>query len=101
MIDSLAYVIANNSANKNGDAMKLNIRSVFAALCLAASAASAAPIPALVQKDGRHALMVDGAPYLVLGLQAHNSSNYPEALKPVWAAVKDAHANTLEMPVAW
>lgn len=63
--------------------------------------AAAAPLPQLVTKDGRHALMVDGAPFVVLGAQAHNSSNYPDALKQVWAAVKDAHANTLEIPVAW
>lgn len=37
----------------------------------------------------------------MLGVQSHNSSNYPDALRQVWAAVKDAHANTLEIPVAW
>jgi beta-galactosidase GanA len=37
----------------------------------------------------------------MLGVQAHNSSNYPGALPKVWAAVKDVHANTLEIPVAW
>jgi len=71
--------------------------------CLAFGAQAAAPadLPRLVQQDGRHALMVDGAPFLVLGGQAHNSSNYPAALPKVWAALKDAHANTLEIPVAW
>ena len=62
---------------------------------------AAAPLPQLVSKDGRHALLVDGAPFLMLGAQAHNSSNYPLALQQVWAAVADAHANTLEIPVAW
>jgi beta-galactosidase GanA len=45
--------------------------------------------------------MVDGAPFLMLGGQAHNSSNYPAALKPLWAAAADAGANTVEVPVAW
>ncbi|GJI99915.1 beta-galactosidase [Duganella rhizosphaerae] len=63
--------------------------------------AQAGVLPRLVQNDGRHALMVDGQPYIMLGVQAHNSSNYPAALGKVWAAVKDAHANTLEIPVAW
>ena len=78
-----------------------------APLCLAlgstqASGAMAAPeLPRLVTKDGRHALMVDGAPFLMLAGQAHNSSNYPAALPKVWAALKDANANTLEMPIAW
>jgi len=75
-------------------------------LCLALAAtagqaASSAGLPRIVTQDGRHALMVDGAPFLVLGAQAHNSSNYPAALPKVWAAIKDAHANTLEIPVAW
>jgi len=71
--------------------------------CLASGAGAAAPadLPRLVERDGRHALMVDGAPFLVLGGQAHNSSNYPAALPKVWAALKDVHANTLEIPVAW
>jgi len=68
----------------------------------AAAAAAATPdLPRIVEKDGRHALMVDGAPFLVLAGQAHNSSNYPRALPKVWAAMKDARANTLEIPVSW
>lgn len=55
----------------------------------------------LVQRDGRHALMVDGAPFLMLGAQVHNSSNWPGALDKVWAAVKDIGANTVEVPVSW
>lgn len=73
-------------------------------LCFAlgAGAAWSAPeMPRLVAKAGRHALMVDGAPFLMLAGQAHNSSNYPAALPKVWQALKDAHANTLEMPIAW
>jgi hypothetical protein len=40
---------------------------------------SAAEAPRLVQRDGHHALLVDGKPFLMLGAQAHNSSNYPKA----------------------
>ncbi|MDE2112556.1 MAG: DUF5597 domain-containing protein [Alphaproteobacteria bacterium] len=53
------------------------------------------------KKDGRYALMVDGAPYLILGAQANNSSNYPAELPKVWPAIKMLGANTLEIPVAW
>ncbi|HEX7641509.1 MAG TPA: DUF5597 domain-containing protein [Burkholderiaceae bacterium] len=60
-----------------------------------------AAIPHFVKENGRTALVVDGEPYTILGAQAHNSSNYPEALKQVWPAIADAHANTLEIPVAW
>ncbi len=58
-------------------------------------------LPGLVAKDGRHALMVDGAPFLMLGVQANNAANYPSQLPKVWPAVKAMHASTLEMPVAW
>ena len=76
---------------------------LLASSLIAASFAHAAnaPIPQLVKKDGRTALMVDGAPFVMLGAQAHNSSNYPLALKKLWPAIKDAQANTLEIPVAW
>ena len=70
-------------------------------LCLVALPLCAAPLPELVSKNGRHALLVDGAPYLMLGAQANNSSNYPDALKDVWPSVEKMHANTLSIPVAW
>jgi beta-galactosidase GanA len=61
----------------------------------------AAELPQLVNNNGKHALMVDGAPYIMLGAQANNSSNYPAALKEVWPSVEKMHANTLSIPVAW
>lgn len=57
--------------------------------------------PAIVSRAGRHALMVDGAPFLMLGIQANNSSNYPAMLPRVWSMVTRIHANTVEIPVAW
>jgi beta-galactosidase GanA len=68
---------------------------------MAAPAKAAAPIPQLVHQNGHHALMVDGAPFVMFGAQVHNSSNYPEALKKVWPAIHDMNANTVEIPVAW
>ncbi len=59
------------------------------------------PLPHLVSKDGRHALIVDGAPFLILGVQCHNSSAWPAILPKVWPAVETLHANTLEVPVYW
>jgi Domain of unknown function (DUF5597)/Beta-galactosidase len=59
------------------------------------------PIPRVVRKDGRYGLMVDGAPFLMLGAQAHNSSGWPAMLPKVWPAIEYLHANTLEIPVYW
>ena len=80
---------------------KITLLSVVLAGLLSLQAANAADAPRLVEHDGRHALLVDGKPFLILGAQAHNSSNYPAALKPVWDAAKDIQANTVLMPVAW
>lgn len=70
-------------------------------LVLVSGAAIAAPVPEIVARDGRYALLVDGAPYLVLGAQTHNSSNYPSMLPKVWPAAESLRANTVVIPVAW
>jgi len=62
---------------------------------------AANPMPQVVTTNGHHAMFVDGAPYLMLGAQAHNSSGWPGTLPKVWAAMDDLHANTLEIPVYW
>src|SRR5471030_562853 len=58
-------------------------------------------IPHFAVKDGRHAFIVDGAPYIILGGQCGNSSAWPSELPGVWSAVERMHANTLEAPVYW
>lgn len=60
-----------------------------------------ASMPRVVEKDGRHALLVDGAPYLMLGTQVNNSSAWPAMLPQVWPAVDKLHANTVEIPIYW
>ncbi len=58
-------------------------------------------IPQIIKKDGRHALLVDGQPFLILGGQAHNSSAWPGMMPQVWSAIKAMNANTLEIPIYW
>jgi len=77
------------------------VRAAAALLAALLAGVAAAEPPRLVERDGRHALLVDGAPWLLLTAQANNSSNYPAMLPQVWPAVADLHANTLQMPVAW
>lgn len=62
---------------------------------------AAHPLPAIVEKDHHFALMVDGAPYLMLGFQANNSSAWPAYFDKVFPAAGDLHANTVEVPVYW
>lgn len=72
-----------------------------AAAAVPITAGKEAPIPRFVSRDGRHALLVDGAPFLVLGAQVNNSSNYPDALKDVWPAIEFLKPNTVQVPIAW
>jgi beta-galactosidase GanA len=65
------------------------------------SQGTAHPIPSIAQQNGRYALMVDGAPFLMLGAQANNSSDWPATLPKVWPAIEYLHANTLEIPIYW
>src|ERR1035437_6294218 len=84
-----------------------HISAVLAALVAASVAATLPaqvkerPIPRLVKKDGRYALMVDGAPYLMLGAQTHNSSAWAAMLPKVWPAMELLNVNTVETPVYW
>jgi len=77
------------------------LAALAAATALAGAPALAADLPRLVEKNGRHALMVDGGPFLMLGMQVNNSSNYPSQMPKVWPAAKALHINTLEVPIAW
>ncbi|MEP7143896.1 MAG: DUF5597 domain-containing protein [Ferruginibacter sp.] len=74
-------------------------------LCLAfpvlSIAKSLGQLPVIIEKGGRHALLVDGKPFLILGGQAHNSSGWPGMLPNVWFALNAMHANTLEVPIYW
>ena len=59
------------------------------------------PLPRIVSENGRHMMTVDGRPFLMLGAQVHNSSNYPAMLPLVWPTIRALHANTVEVPIAW
>lgn len=67
----------------------------------ASAPAEANDLPHFVQKGGRHAFIVDGAPFLMLGGQSGNSSAWPSKLPGVWAAIERMHGNTVEVPVYW
>lgn len=71
-------------------------------LCTASlSAQTDTAIPKLVHKNGRYTLLVDNRPFLILGGQCGNSSNWPAMLPGVWQVMQEMHANTLEIPVYW
>jgi beta-galactosidase GanA len=63
--------------------------------------AQGVPMPRIASSHGRYELRVDGQPYLILGAQVNNSSNYAATLPEVWPALGEMHANTVVMPIAW
>nr|WP_025292924.1 DUF5597 domain-containing protein [Sphingomonas sanxanigenens] len=67
----------------------------------AAGAQAKGDLPRLETRNGRHALIVDGAPFVMLGGQVNNSSNYAEPLTKVWPILDRIAANTIEIPIAW
>jgi hypothetical protein len=69
-------------------------------LATVTTAATAQP-PRLANDGERFELLVDGAPFLLLGAQTHNSSAWPEMLDTVWPQLDALGANTLEAPVYW
>ncbi|GAA4757366.1 beta-galactosidase [Sphingomonas daechungensis] len=75
--------------------------AVMLLLCFSTPSFAGSPLPKIETRDGRHALFVDGAPFLILGAQVNNSSNYVAALPQVWPTVRTLRANAVEMPVAW
>lgn len=86
--------------------MKAMFKGIAAALAVLVAvcghgAAAADDVPHIVSREGRHALMVDGAPFLMLGAQVNNSSAWPEALPRVWPAMEALNVNTVEVPVGW
>jgi beta-galactosidase GanA len=70
-------------------------------LAAATATAQSTPLPRITDSAGHHALIVDGHPFLMLGAQVNNSSNYPAMLAGVWPNIRTLHANTVEVPVAW
>jgi beta-galactosidase GanA len=58
-------------------------------------------IPRYATEHGRHTLYVDGAPYLVLAAQLHNSSAWPAVLPKAMDEAAALHVNTVEAPVYW
>lgn len=58
-------------------------------------------LPRIETQNGRHALFVDGKPYLMIAIQMHNSSAWPATLPIVWKAAESLGVNTVEAPVYW
>jgi hypothetical protein len=63
---------------------------------------AAKPIPAIQKTGANWHLLVDGAPYLMLGGQVHNSdTSNADDLNKALDVLASWHANTAEVPIYW
>ena len=76
-------------------------KSLWTFLILISVVRVSGQIPSMIVNNGRHALLVDGKPFFILGAQAHNSSAWPSMMPKLWTAVEKMHLNALEVPVYW
>jgi hypothetical protein len=58
------------------------------------------PVPRIVEKNGRFALLVDDAPFLVMGIEDLTMGDWPPR-PTVWPALEYMHVNTVEIAVYW
>ncbi|MDO4757885.1 MAG: DUF5597 domain-containing protein [Rikenellaceae bacterium] len=76
--------------------------AAFAALVLLAGCVASEPFPRLEKRGASLELMVDDAPYLILGGEVWNSaSSSLDYMAPRWDAMQAVGINTVLLPLAW
>jgi uncharacterized protein DUF5597/glycosyl hydrolase family 42 (putative beta-galactosidase) len=58
------------------------------------------PMPRIVQKEGRYALLVDDAPFLILGTEDLTMGQWNTS-PDVWPNIEHMQANTVEVSIYW
>ncbi|MDE1177312.1 MAG: DUF5597 domain-containing protein [Edaphobacter sp.] len=90
--------VSTNTTLKRWLRMMLCLTTACSAMTVHGQTDSA---PHIAEHNGRHALIVDGKPFLVLGAQINNSSTWPSTMPEVWPSLERMHANTIEAPIYW
>ena len=86
----------------NASSLSASIALIVATSCICACAAEARtdanPLPHLVSRDGRHALIVDGAPFLSQVVSISSASG--TATKPTGVSTSAPRPSPSELPLA-
>ena len=77
------------------------LRTFSTAALLLASPVAAQDSRFLPTPAGKPRLVVDGKPFLVMGIQLNNSSGFPAILRDLAPAIRRSHANTVMAPIGW
>jgi beta-galactosidase GanA len=82
------------------------VQAFVIALSLAVAGGAAAqhakPLPELRSDGAARQLIVDGAPFLILGGElANSSSSSVNYMRPIWPRLHAMHLNTVLTPVSW
>lgn len=77
------------------------IAALLAAALLPLAPAAAQDSRFVPTASGKPALTVDGAPFLVLGIQLNNSSGFPAEFHRLAPAIARTHANVVMVPLGW
>jgi hypothetical protein len=75
------------------------VTGAFAVATLQAQA-GVRPVPRIVEKNGRFALLVDDAPFLIMGIEDLTMGDWPPR-PTIWPALEYMHVNTVEIAVYW
>ena len=82
--------------------LRFPLFAALAALVLLAGCVASEPIPRLEQRGASLELMVDDAPYLILGGEVWNSaSSSLNYMVPRWDVMQAVGINTVLLPLAW
>lgn len=102
---SIGYDIAPDRSGSMGASYMAVRTLLFALLALLLAAplpAQPAPIPTLRAQGTTRQLIVDDAPFLILGGELANSSaSSRDYMAPIWPRLAALNLNTVLMPVSW
>jgi beta-galactosidase GanA len=84
-----------------GSALRLPLLCLILSVAASSQTVTNSGIPHIDRSGAHAALIVDGAPYLILGAQMNNSSAWPSTMPAVWSAMDALGVNTVEAPIYW
>jgi beta-galactosidase GanA len=74
---------------------------LYFALPAGRAQSASTPLPHVDHSGAHPTLIVDGAPFLMLGAQINNSSAFASQMPHIWPVMQELGVNTVEAPIYW